>query len=192
MPLETAIQLVRTHFSKLPSRYALNVEATDVLIHMRLMTQARKTGRITVDVQEFHEDQTLQSPQAEKPKARSVITISCLDRPNLLDSITRIITRLSSTIQDADCMTTKDGLTLDRFTVEHIPPTDERVGVLEPQALATTIERALNHEEDILSLSPSRVWRSEEPDTSDTAPGKTSPPLCKGASNHGRQPIVTR
>jgi hypothetical protein len=50
---------------------------------------------------------------------RSVITLSCRDRPNLLDSITHIISRLSSTIVDADCMTSRDGLTLDRFVVEH-------------------------------------------------------------------------
>eukprot|EP00952_Eustigmatos_sp_NYUAD-ZCMA_P009354 38689-Eustigmatos_ZCMA.PRE.1 len=40
--------------------------------------------------------------------ARSVITLSCRDRPNLLDSITHVISRLSSTILDADCMTSRD------------------------------------------------------------------------------------
>lgn len=55
--------------------------------------------RVTVDVQPSAWD----SPE----EARSVITLSCVDRPNLLDSITRIISRLSSTIVDADIMTSR-------------------------------------------------------------------------------------
>lgn len=177
--------MVRDHFGKLPSRYALNVEAGDVLVHMRLMTTARKTGRITVDVREYTEEPSTPGTEANG-KARSVITISCLDRPNLLDSITRIITRLSSTIQDADCMTSKDGLTLDRFTVEHVPPEDGRMGVLESQALTSTIERVLNAEESIHNLSPSRVWRHEDDDVddgvsaSDDISGRRSHPTLRG------------
>lgn len=123
--------LIKEHFSNLPSRYALSVDAHVVVKDMRLMAQVRRRdrcvclpqtriinhlpklgwyshmvmpyppcffpltclhlpflgGRVAVDVEqgEWDADET----------PRSVITLSCRDRPNLLDTITRIISRLS-------------------------------------------------------------------------------------------------
>ena len=98
--LQDARRQVQEHFARLPARYALNVEAPEVVIDMGLMAQARADKeRVTVDVQPSDWD----NPE----EARSSITISCTDRPNLLDAITRIISALSSTIVDADCMTSR-------------------------------------------------------------------------------------
>lgn len=43
--LQEAKNLVKDHFARLPARYALNVDAPEVLIDMRLMEQARGTDK---------------------------------------------------------------------------------------------------------------------------------------------------
>lgn len=118
--------------------------------------------RVSVDVEKGEWDST--------ENARSVITLSCRDRPNLLDTITRIISRLSSTIMDADCMTSKDGLTLDRFVVEHKDLAKVsgagkgKEGEVDSQALKCVLESMLNGvDSDIATLSPSRLLRASSP-----------------------------
>jgi hypothetical protein len=38
---------LQEHLAKLPPRYALSVDARDVLVHMRLLAEARSTGSVT-------------------------------------------------------------------------------------------------------------------------------------------------
>lgn len=40
--------VLQVHFSKFPFRYAVSVDARDVLIHMKLLEEATRTGRIAV------------------------------------------------------------------------------------------------------------------------------------------------
>jgi hypothetical protein len=72
---------------------------------------------------------------------------------------------------DADCMTSKDGLTLDRFVVEHRDLAKVGGGAgghghVDNGALQSILETTLNGvDEDIARLSPSRLLRTESPPT---------------------------
>jgi len=57
------------HFAKFPARYALSVDARDIMVHMRLLEQAATTGRISV----FAE---VERGDSSKGASRSIIPIT--------------------------------------------------------------------------------------------------------------------
>lgn len=101
---------------------------------------------------------------------------------HLPPSLTLLPLPCNSAIMDADCMTSKDGLTLDRFVVEHrdLAKVGGGHGHVDNGALQSILETTLNGvDEDIARLSPSRLLRTESP---------PAPPADanKPTTHHGR------
>ena len=104
------LSVVQAHFKKLPARYALSVNPDDVPKHMRLLAQQQR----------FCHTVGLHVQQLEEIQEADVFSILIVvaDQDNLLDAITRSLTRMQGKILDADVMTTTTGVVLDRFTVK--------------------------------------------------------------------------
>ncbi|KAF0720703.1 Aste57867_128 [Aphanomyces stellatus] len=110
---------VQTHFKQLPARYALSVDPDDVPMHMRLLAnQKRAPDDIYLHAHFIKDDDG-----AINTKICEVVLVA-QDRDSLLDAITRGLSSLKGSIMDADVMTTRDGVTLDRFVVKgsFVPP----------------------------------------------------------------------
>ncbi|KAH9101813.1 hypothetical protein AeMF1_021518 [Aphanomyces euteiches] len=110
---EPVFASVQNHFKQLPARYALSVDPDDVPMHMRLLAnQKRAPDDIYLHAHLLKdEDGTLNTNLCE-------VVLVAQDRDSLLDAITRGLSSLKGSIMDADVMTTREGVTLDRFVVK--------------------------------------------------------------------------
>jgi len=105
------LESVQNHFKRLPARYALSVNPDDVPMHMRLLSkQERSPMGIALHAQWCKDSNGPADEICE-------IIVVANDQDNLLDAITRSLTSLKGNILDADVMTTKKSVALDRFVV---------------------------------------------------------------------------
>ncbi|RLO03275.1 hypothetical protein DYB28_013062, partial [Aphanomyces astaci] len=151
-----------THFKQLPARYALSVDPDDVPMHMRLLAnQKRRPDDIYLHAHLLkHDDGSINATCCE-------VVLVAQDRDSLLDAITRGLSSLKGSIQDADVMTTKDGVTLDRFVVKgsFVPP--ERLAELRRRILENLARSTLAAEHSDKARQP----------TTPPTPPPTSPEL---------------
>lgn len=96
--------LVRLHLGDFPMRYVMSVDSDSVVLHMRLLLDAKEQA---------HTVYCGALPDASK----CLITIACVDRPKVYNRITVALDRVTAYISDADIMTSKSGMVLDRFIV---------------------------------------------------------------------------
>eukprot|EP00602_Paraphysomonas_sp_CaronLab_P000257 CAMPEP_0185031708 /NCGR_PEP_ID=MMETSP1103-20130426/19325_1 /TAXON_ID=36769 /ORGANISM="Paraphysomonas bandaiensis, Strain Caron Lab Isolate" /LENGTH=500 /DNA_ID=CAMNT_0027567323 /DNA_START=395 /DNA_END=1897 /DNA_ORIENTATION=- len=100
------------HFASLPSRYSLDVEPEDVIHHMSLLNKVAENNAFVV---------SCKLPLKERMENVVLITIVCLDKAKLFNSITGALDDVSVNVMDADVMTTKTGVAFDRFLAEVHP-----------------------------------------------------------------------
>ncbi|OQR94815.1 serine/threonine protein kinase [Thraustotheca clavata] len=107
------LESVQNHFKRLPARYALSVDPDDVPMHIRLLAnQHRNPDDINLHAHYLkEEDGSINTTTCE-------VVLVAKDQDSLLDAITRGLSSLKGSIMDADVMTTRDGVTLDRFIVK--------------------------------------------------------------------------
>ncbi|GMH74737.1 hypothetical protein TrST_g5911 [Triparma strigata] len=120
---------ISTHLSSLPLRYALSIEnPSEVLVHMRLMTSARKNpAHSAIHIQPLdplaltNAFSTLHLSDEWNKAGLSLrlVTVSCADSYGLLEYITRVLSTGSSRVLDADVMLSSDNIALDRFVVNY-------------------------------------------------------------------------
>ncbi|ETV99121.1 TKL protein kinase, variant 1 [Aphanomyces invadans] len=162
---------VQTHFKQLPARYALSVDPDDVPMHMRLLAnQKRRPDDIYLHAHFLkHDDGSINPTICE-------VVVVAQDRDSLLDAITRGLSSLKGSIQDADVMTTKDGVTLDRFVVKgsFVPPdrlAELRRRILENLARSTL---AAEHSDKERQLQAAQQTASSAPTEAAPAPPTTT------------------
>jgi Protein tyrosine and serine/threonine kinase len=136
--------MLRAHFHSLPQRYALSVEPADVLVHVKLMEDARRTGRLQAHLSfasssRSNSDAAADDSEQRQPAVIAAVVIACRDCAALLDAITRALRRISKRIVDADVMTSAGGIALDRFEVQLLP----QHSALTERTLTKLIEAAL-------------------------------------------------
>jgi Protein tyrosine and serine/threonine kinase len=140
---EATRTMLRAHFHSLPQRYALSVEPADVLVHVKLMEDARRTGRLQAHLcftsSSSSDTATADDSEQRQPAVMASVVIACRDCAALLDAITRALRRISKRIADADVMTSSAGIALDRFEVQLLPQHSN----LNERTLAKLIEAAL-------------------------------------------------
>ncbi|RHY98094.1 hypothetical protein DYB35_000450, partial [Aphanomyces astaci] len=145
----TTVNPPKTHFKQLPARYALSVDPDDVPMHMRLLAnQKRRPDDIYLHAHLLkHDDGSINATCCE-------VVLVAQDRDSLLDAITRGLSSLKGSIQDADVMTTKDGVTLDRFVVKgsFVPP--ERLAELRRRILENLARSTLAAEHSDKARQP--------------------------------------
>lgn len=107
--LYIAAEAARSHLTKFPARYCLSVETRDVLVHMRLIDEATRTGQPAVHIQP-----DLTANCTTPGERRWVVTLSCKDRPHLLDTFTRMLSKHVTKIMDCDAMTSCDGMVVSK------------------------------------------------------------------------------
>ncbi|KAG5190485.1 putative serine/threonine protein kinase [Tribonema minus] len=126
---EQARRSVKAHFAALPARYSLSVEPADVLVHMKLMVDARRTQQLQAHVLRHGGSGGGGGSSGDGGGGGALVVVACRDRGDLLDAITRALRRVARRICDADVMTSHDGVALDRFEVvlaeEHAALPDE-------------------------------------------------------------------
>lgn len=129
------LEVVQSHFKRLPARYALSVNPDDVPKHIRLLAkQERSPTGVALHAQwDKNED------GSENRQVCQVVIVAC-DQDNLLDAITRSLTTLQGKILDADVMTTTTGVALDRFQVRGNFVDEDRI-----EALRKQIEQSLGN-----------------------------------------------
>ncbi|KAF0701652.1 Aste57867_7923 [Aphanomyces stellatus] len=116
---DTLLASVQTHVKQFPARYALSVAPDDVIMHMRLLAyQKSAPDDIYLHAQFIKDDDG-----ATNTEICEVVLVAH-NCDSLLDAITRGLSSLKGSIMDADVMTTRDGVTLDRFVVKgsFMPP----------------------------------------------------------------------
>eukprot|EP00953_Heterococcus_sp_UTEX-ZZ885_P040229 20574-Heterococcus_DN1.PRE.1 len=123
---EATRTMLRAHFHSLPQRYALSVEPADVLVHVKLMEDARRTGRLQAHLSfasssRSNSDAAADDSEQRQSAVMAAVVIACRDCAALLDAITRALRRISKRIVDADVMTSAAGIALDRFEVQLLP-----------------------------------------------------------------------
>jgi len=176
---ESVFNTVRQFLSDLPPRYALGVDTpSEVLVHMRLMAAARADStRAAVHIVNVDDDASSWEAQQQRPQPRSVrlVTISCADRNGLLEYITRLLGTGGSRVLDADVMTSKDNIALDRFVVE-------MTGRLRLDKLQNYIESYLKESMMQSVTSPSPL--QEEDETMISRLSVSNPPHPNVAQHH--------
>lgn len=172
---EAAKRLVRAHFRSLPSRYSLSVEPQDVIVHVKLMDDARKAGRpkthlsfAGADLDGSNTGASLDGSNSGdkgpgggtngttqgggnvggEDRSHAYVVVACKDSGDLLDTITKSLRSVSRRIIDADVMTSTDGIALDRFEVE----LSSDYCALDQTTLASLIEDAINSNREINSI----------------------------------------
>ena len=133
---------VKTHFSRMPPRYALSVSIADVSTHMKLLTEAARSKAGTA----VHVRNAVDEGGATIDDMNEVMVV-CGDRKCLLTAITVALASLGQSIVDADIVTTTDGFAVDRFVVTGSAsgPSEIEQIPLEAKVLKSRIEMQLRN-----------------------------------------------
>ncbi|OQR80899.1 serine/threonine protein kinase, partial [Achlya hypogyna] len=124
------LENVQSHFKRLPARYALSVDPDDVPMHIRLLAnQHRNPDDINLHAHYLKDD------DGSINMSTCEVVLVAKDRDSLLDAITRALSSLKGSIMDADVMTTRDGVTLDRFIVKGSFVPEDRLSELKRRVL---------------------------------------------------------
>ncbi|EQC29266.1 TKL protein kinase [Saprolegnia diclina VS20] len=130
------LENVQNHFKRLPARYALSVDPDDVPMHIRLLAnQHRNPDDINLHAHYLKDD------DGSVNTSTCEVVLVAKDRDSLLDAITRGLSSLKGSIMDADVMTTRDGVTLDRFIVRGSFVPDDRLAELK-RRIVENLERS--------------------------------------------------
>ncbi|TVU26767.1 hypothetical protein EJB05_29328 [Eragrostis curvula] len=130
---------LEAHFARLPTSYQLDVnldKAEDVLIHQRVLEEAKERPALTVRflrLEEVNVDKTTNSDAHEEGadtgealSTRSVpsyahiheIVFSTTDKPKLLSQLSALLSDIGLNIREAHVFSTTDGYSLDVFVVD--------------------------------------------------------------------------
>lgn len=116
------LEAVRRHFARLPTRYAMQVQAADVATHMRLLEDFPDSVAGVALVVRPRRDGSSEGIYE--------VTVAHGDRPNFLSCVTAAFTVLGHEILEANVFSTLDGLALDSFVVQGPLDSDARVAAL--------------------------------------------------------------